>query len=404
MGGSPSKAPLVQAPGFDYTKASANVLDLQAYEDQVSAAASEANQALQSALAQASTYKGYASFLFWVLLFGGIIYVGYYYVYPFIVSHWPRKMDETVKKDLSVTSAMVGSTDVKQKVIDKISGNELHIQVDESVGASEGTELVVTYQYPNEVPGSVTAKFGKPMDIVSSAKTEGTTAAAASSSWWNTKNFLATYKDAKDSSTVSIPDNSPQGAYGYQFWMYVSDWNYRFGQEKNIMLRSDASNSAIMNPLVSLHPTDNTMKISVSIFPNDNTSSKTEPAPAGFSGSTDDVYLCEIPNIPLQTWLAVAITVSSRNLDVYLNGKLVKSCFLSGVPKQVAGSVTLNNDGGFSGYMCSFFHYAKLLLPSDAQSFYNSGVPCNVPGTTSNYKVTFGVKDTKGTTVSKYML
>jgi hypothetical protein len=169
------------------------------------------------------------------------------------------------------------------------------------------------------------------------------------------------------------------------------------------MSREDSTNTAIMNPMISLHPTDNTMKISVSIFPSSGDSSKAEPAPAGHSGATDDVFVCEVPNIPLQTWLAVSVTVSTRNLDVYLNGKLVKSCFLTGVPKPVSGSVTLNKDGGFSGWMCSFYHYAKLLVPADAQTFYSSGVPCNVPGTSTNYKVTLGVHDTKGQVVSNYM-
>jgi hypothetical protein len=82
--------------------------------------------------------------------------------------------------------------------------------------------------------------------------------------------------------------------------------------------------------------------------------------------------------------LSVGITVSTRNLDVYLNGNLVKSCFLSGVPKPVSGSVTLNADGGFSGWMCGFYHYDKMLVPSDAQAFYGSGVPCSVPGTSIN--------------------
>jgi hypothetical protein len=214
---------------------------------------------------------------------------------------------------------------------------------------------------------------------------------------------MSAAKDAKEITSISVADNSSEGDYGYQFWMYVSDWSYMFGKEKTVMYRSDATNTSIKNPMVTLHPTDNTMKISVSIYPSTDDSTKTEPAPAGHSGSTDDVYVCEVANIPLQTWLAVSITVTTRNLDVYLNGKLVKSCFLSGVPKKVTGPVTLNSDGGFSGYMCSFYHYPKMLVPSDAQSFFNSGVPCSVPGTTSNYKVTFGVKDTKGKVLSNYM-
>jgi hypothetical protein len=401
MGGSSSKPPMtVQAPVFDSTKLTAQLPDIEQYEDQVKATIDSASAQLNQAWQSMSAYQSAFTTVSWIFLFCLIAYVAYYYLFPWARNLMPTSVDiPKLGKDLSITSAMVGTKDVKQKVIDKVSGNELHIQVDSTVDVSEGESLAVSYQYPGEVPGSITVPYGKPMDIAPASvpKTEST------SSWWNNKNLMATAKDAKEVSTVSVPDNGPEGVYGYQFWMYVTDWNYKYGEEKNVMFRSDATNTAIKNPMVTLHPTDNTMKISVSIFPSSSDSSKTEPAPAGHSGSTDDVYICEIPNIPLQTWLAVGITVSTRNLDVYLNGKLVKSCFLSGVPKPVSGSVTLNTDGGFSGWMCGFYHYDKLLVPSDTQSFYGSGVPCNVPGTSSNYKVTFGIHDTKGQVVSKYM-
>jgi hypothetical protein len=406
MGGSSSKqAPVVQAPVFDATKLTAQLPDIEQYEDQVKATIDSASQQLNAALAGMSAYQAGFKTVSWLLLFFIIGYVSYYYLYPWIMSHWPTAVktdgQSLFGKDLSITRAMVGSKDVTQKVVDEVRNNELHIQVGDSVGVAEGESLAVNYQYPGEQPGSITVEYGKALDIVPSGKTEG--GAGKPSSWWDTKNLLSTAKDAKEMSTVSVPDNGDGGAYGYQFWMYVTDWNYKFGKDKHVMSRDDPTNSAIMNPMISLHPTDNTMKVSVSIFPTSGDSSKTEPAPAGHSGSTDDVFVCEIPNIPLQTWLAVSVTVSTRNLDVYLNGKLVKSCFLTGVPKPVAGSVTLNKDGGFSGWMCAFYHYAKLLVPSDAQAFYGAGVPCNVPGTSSNYKVTFGVHDTKGEVVSKYM-
>lgn len=401
MGGSSSKPPTtVEAPIFDSTKLTAQLPDIEQYEDKVKATIDSMSSELNSALAGMSGYQAAFKTVGWLFLFSLLAYFGYYYIYPWIRNRMPTSVDlPKGGKDLSITSAMIGSKDVKQKVIDKVSGNELHIQVDSTVDASDGESLAVNYQYPGEVPGSITVPYGKPMDIVpaSVAKTE------SASSWWNNKNLMATAKDAKEVSTVSVPDNGPDGVYGYQFWMYVTDWSYKYGEEKNVMFRSDATNPAIKNPMVTLHPTDNTMKVSVSIFPSSSDSSKTEPAPAGHSGSTDDVYICEVPNIPLQTWIAVGITVSTRNLDIYMNGKLVKSCFLSGVPKPVSGSVTLNTDGGFSGWMCGFYHYDKMLVPSDTQSFYGSGVPCNVPGTSSNYKVTFGIHDTKGEVVSKYM-
>jgi hypothetical protein len=210
--------------------------------------------------------------------------------------------------------------------------------------------------------------------------------------------------------SASAPLSGGQnGAYGMQFWMYVQDWNYKFGVDKHIVSRSDPTNPAIMNPSISLHPTDNSLKISVSVY-GDGSSSKSEPAPAGHSGATDDVYICEVPDIPLQTWLAVSVTLFSRNLDVYINGKLVKSCVLSGVPKSVGGNIHLNSGGGFSGHLCSFYHYPRMLTPDDAQSFYSQGTSCTAatdPSTSTKvtgYGFKFGVYDAAGKQVSQYVL
>jgi hypothetical protein len=227
-------------------------------------------------------------------------------------------------------------------------------------------------------------------------------------------NLLPYTKDASSITTIpsaSAPLSSgTQGDYGIQFWMYIKDWNYNFGKEKNVIIRTDPTNPAIANPKITLHPSDNSLKISVSIFPDSSgKSSKTEPAPYGHSGSTDDVFICEVPDIPLQTWVSVSVTVFSRNLDVYLNGKLVKSCVLSGVPKPVAGDITLNSDGGFSGYLCSFYHYPRMLTPTDTQSFFSQGHSCSADTDSKVAKATgygfkFGVYDSQGKQLSQYVL
>jgi hypothetical protein len=402
MGGSSSKPEPVQAPEFDSRKLTAQLPDIREYEDKVRTTVQAASNQASAALSQAGLYMSAFTGIGWLFLVCVLIYVLYYWVYPRLTSFSGPSAPAGRINDLSITSAVSGSTDVRQKVIDKIDkiNGELHTLANEEIGVAEDSELTVMYQYPGEQPGSITVKYGELLDIVPATKAAET---SSSSSWWNDKNMMASSKDAKLVSTVSVADNGKDSSYGYQFWMYVSDWNYNYGKEKHIMSREDSTNSAIMNPSVTLHPTNNSMKISVSIFPETGDSSKTEPAPAGHSGSTDDVYVCEVQNIPIQTWVAVTVTVTTRNLDIYLNGMLVKSCFLSGVPKPVSGSVTLNKDGGFSGYMCSFYHYDRFLAPGDAQSFFGSGVPCNVPGTTTNYKVTFGVRDTKGKVVSNYV-
>ena len=224
-------------------------------------------------------------------------------------------------------------------------------------------------------------------------------------------NLLSQMFDSTSSASISssvVPlSTDGQGAYGIQWWMFVKDWNYGYGKEKVVLSRSDSTNSAIENPRVSLAPTQNNLQVSVSIFPSsDGGSSKAEPAPANNSGATDDVFTCEVPNIPLQSWFSVSMTVFDRNLDIYINGNLVKSCFLPGVPKPAAGNIDVSKEGGFSGYICDLNHYSKALTPSDAQTFYGKGTSCSSKsgpdGPTSGYSVKFGVYDVKGKEVKEY--
>ena len=225
--------------------------------------------------------------------------------------------------------------------------------------------------------------------------------------------FLPNGRAAQTSSTIQgskAPLSSQQdGAYSMQWWMFVKDWNYGFGKEKSIVKRPDPTNPSIYNPHISLHPTDNSIKISVSVFPTtEGGSSKTEPAPANNSGSTDDVFVCEVPDIPLQSWFSVSVSVFGRNLDVYINGNLVKSCFLSGVPKPATGDINLTSDGGFSGKICNFYHFSRMLTPGDAMSFFNKGTSCRNDSGTENtssatgYSVKFGVYDALGKEVQEY--
>ena len=226
-------------------------------------------------------------------------------------------------------------------------------------------------------------------------------------------NLMSSLHDATKTTTVSASSaplsSENQGNYGAEWWMFVKDWNYGYGKEKSVVYRPDASNSSVANPNVSLHPTDNTLRVSVSIFPSsEGGSGKSQPAPAGHSGSSDDVFVCDVPNIPLQAWFSVSITVFERNLDVYIDGKLVKSCFLPGVPKPAVGDIQIAKDGGFSGYMCGFTHYPRMLTPDDAISFFTAGTPCSSQtgpssaAAATGYSVKFGVYDTVGKEVQEY--
>ena len=233
--------------------------------------------------------------------------------------------------------------------------------------------------------------------------------------WYGTGN-MPDAVDAQKTTTVTAAgaplSAGNQGAYGMQWWMYIKDWNYGYGHEKPVLIRPDATNPAILNPKVTLHPTDNVLRIAVSVFPTDHTGGVSEPAPANAPETADDVFTCEVPNIPLQSWFSVSLTVFERNLDVYLNGMLVKSCFLSGVPKPAVGDIQITPNGGFSGQVCGLQTSSKVINPSDALAFYGASNSCVTtnPGApnasamvnTTGYSVKFGLFDTVGKQLREY--
>jgi len=187
--------------------------------------------------------------------------------------------------------------------------------------------------------------------------------------------------NGKTKTTISSGDVplSVGSDYGLQYWMFISDWDYNFGKEKNILKRVSAGNDATVNPRISLHPTDNSLNVTVSVYPTDNTAGAATPG----ANTTGDSFTCTVENVPLQAWFSVSVTVFQRNLDIYINGRLVKSCVLPGVPKPAVGDIILNDGGGFSGSLCNVHSYSGMLTPADAKAFFAAGTNCAAPAPTT---------------------
>lgn len=98
-----------------------------------------------------------------------------------------------------------------------------------------------------------------------------------------------------------------------------------------------------------------------------------------------------IPDIPINKWFNVIIKCQNTNLDVYVNGTIIRSLELSGVPKQNYGDVYVAMNGGFSGYISNLWYYNYALGTSDIQSIAQNGPNTKMIGTngmsdtTSNY-------------------
>jgi hypothetical protein len=171
-----------------------------------------------------------------------------------------------------------------------------------------------------------------------------------------------------------------------------------------VVAQVNSVNSAIVSPGVSLHPTDNTLDIEVSVH---SSGSNTETTNTG-SGESQIV---SVENVPLQSWFAVSITIFQRNIDVYINGRLVKSAVLAGIPKPAGGSIVIGGNGGFSGSVCTLHSASTQIAPADAAAFYAAGTACSGAGSTSSspslsnlslfgYTFVFGVKDSAGKDVT----
>lgn len=102
-----------------------------------------------------------------------------------------------------------------------------------------------------------------------------------------------------------------------------------------------------------------------------------------------------IANFPLQKWVCVTYSIYGTSLDLYLNGKLVKSVIDDNVKLMMSESalvalgnpwynksveddeITISNlTAGFKGYTSKLKYYKSALTPKEAYNIYKSG-----PGT-----------------------
>jgi hypothetical protein len=166
--------------------------------------------------------------------------------------------------------------------------------------------------------------------------------------------------------------------FTYSVWFYIDDWNYRYGEPKVIFGRMGSPSvegTGSINgvggldpcPAVVLTPLENNLVISLGCYPGAN------DVPTNPLGRTV-VHNCAISNIPIQKWVNLLISVYNRTLDVYLDGKLVKTCLLPGVAKvNQKAPIFLTPKGGFSGWTSKLQYWPNSTDPQEAWNIYTKG-------------------------------
>lgn len=84
---------------------------------------------------------------------------------------------------------------------------------------------------------------------------------------------------------------------------------------------------------------------------------------------------CDIKEISMQKWVNISTVINGKTLDIYLDGKLVKTCVFNNYYKvDPTGTVaSYLQFGGFDGYLSQLQIFNKSLAPDDIYKFYLAG-------------------------------
>lgn len=185
----------------------------------------------------------------------------------------------------------------------------------------------------------------------------------------NTLSSLVSGKTMQKVEPNSLETSTTTGSsnFTYSIWFFIDDWNYRYGEPKIIFGRmTDGNGEKEPCPSVVLGPVENNIVVSLAVYPG------LDEAPA--DGSNVIVHNCAIANVPIQKWCNLLVSAYGRTLDLYLDGKLVRTCVLPGVAKIDSGApVFITPKGGFSGYTANFQFWPDSCDPQKAWNIYQKG-------------------------------
>jgi hypothetical protein len=179
-------------------------------------------------------------------------------------------------------------------------------------------------------------------------------------------NTLSSLTSGKTSQTIESTElaGSSSGStsnFTYSIWFFIDDWNYRYGEPKVIFGRMSTIDKNSPCPTVVLNPFRNNIEVSLAVY---------DPS----NNSDSQQHTCSLSNVPIQKWCNLFISVYGRTLDIYLDGKMVRTCVLPGISKVDSNApVYITPMGGFSGWTAKFQYWAESSNPQKAWDIYKEG-------------------------------
>jgi len=211
------------------------------------------------------------------------------------------------------------------------------------------------------------------------------------------------------------------GQFAISVWIFIDDWNYKYGEEKIILRKIMPSNSGNTHlPSVQLDEYKNDLKVILDTFGSQQNSFsdllKEELDKNGVSYEEEDDITCVdgkisindeqtdvscnnlyketnevmVENINMQKWVNIVTTVNNRSLDLYVNGKLIKTKTFNNLIDTNAlnyGGIQVTPNGGFGGYISKVRYYPRYLNPQEVWDIYRDGYGDALDNTLNQYNM-----------------
>lgn len=189
---------------------------------------------------------------------------------------------------------------------------------------------------------------------------------------------LMSFQKGTELNTMSLKNvvDSSKNNFSFSVWTYIDEWGVNYGNSKNILAVAPGGKSPCFFAIY-FSKTTNDLNIYV------------EPSNATYNvASGENVYnsltsTCSVTNFPLQTWVNISVSVYNRAIDVYIDGKLIKTCSMTTVAAPISNSSTIfiggsqkpdnNQVPGFSGFISSVVYSPDVFSPKEVWDIYSRG-------------------------------
>lgn len=249
---------------------------------------------------------------------------------------------------------------------------------------------------------------------------------------------------------LTLPPINGGHEYSFSFWLYISNWSYKYGLEKIIAFwrgtkpASDSELTEKCREIVDdleygddiMDEEGSTSKKPLSIketckdcdssdlledfsMPQDNyDDNESDNEVTRLTGilislgknnnqmvvrhtlidGTNETLVVE--DLPIQKWLNVSVILQLRNLDVFINGELKASLKFKTLPTYQSGNLFVNPNGGFQGYLSKFQYYNRKIDINEIRRNFRRGPKNRNP--LSNNKVGQNISNSLGDIGSKF--